>query len=40
MSRGINSVPAIIFNERYLVSGAQPVDTFEQVIRQVAAQGA
>ena len=38
VSRGINSVPAIIFNERYLVSGSQPVDAFEQVIRQVAAQ--
>jgi predicted DsbA family dithiol-disulfide isomerase len=40
VSRGINSVPAIIFNERYLVSGAQPVETFEQVIRQVAGQAA
>lgn len=39
-SRGINSVPAIIFNGRYLVSGSQPVETFEQVIRQVAAQAA
>ncbi|MBO9576037.1 MAG: DsbA family oxidoreductase [Sphingobium sp.] len=38
ISRGINSVPAIVFNERYLVSGAQPVETFEQVIRQVAGQ--
>lgn len=33
--RGISSVPAIIFNERYLVSGGQPVDTFVSVIRDV-----
>jgi predicted DsbA family dithiol-disulfide isomerase len=32
---GIQSVPAIIFNRRYLVSGGQPVETFEQVIEQV-----
>jgi predicted DsbA family dithiol-disulfide isomerase len=38
MSRGINSVPALVFNERYLVSGAQSVETFEQVIRELAAQ--
>ena len=32
---GIQSVPAIILNERYLVSGGQPVEVFEQAIRQV-----
>lgn len=37
-SMGIQSVPAIIFNERYLVSGGQPVETFEQAIRQILAQ--
>lgn len=31
----IQSVPAIIFNRRYLVSGGQPVETFEQVIQQI-----
>ncbi len=39
-SRGINGVPAIIFDGKYLVSGAQPPETFEQVIRQIAAQAA
>lgn len=37
---GISSVPAIIFNDAYLVSGGQPVDIFEQVLRQLAAEGA
>jgi len=38
-SRGISSVPAIIVNERYLISGGQPPEAFEQAIRQIAAQG-
>ena len=38
-SHGIQSVPAIIFNRRYLVSGGQPVETFEQVIQQILAEG-
>lgn len=37
-SHGIQSVPAIIFNRRYLVSGGQPVETFEQVISQILAE--
>jgi len=41
--RGISSVPAVVFNERYLVSGGQPVETFMQVMREMeremAAQG-
>lgn len=37
-AKGIQSVPAIIFNGRYLVSGGQPVETFEQVIQQVLAE--
>jgi predicted DsbA family dithiol-disulfide isomerase len=35
---GIQSVPATIFNRRYLVSGGQPVETFEQVIQQILAE--
>ncbi|REE22908.1 putative DsbA family dithiol-disulfide isomerase [Paraburkholderia sp. BL27I4N3] len=35
---GIQSVPAIIFNRRYLVSGGQPVETFEQAIQQILAE--
>jgi predicted DsbA family dithiol-disulfide isomerase len=32
---GVRSVPSIIFNNRYLLSGAQPVETFEQVIKDI-----
>ncbi|MDR5753783.1 MULTISPECIES: DsbA family oxidoreductase [unclassified Caballeronia] len=35
---GIQSVPAIIFNQRHLVSGGQPVEAFEQAIRQILAE--
>ena len=34
---GIQSVPAVIFNRRYLVSGGQPVDVFERAIGEVVA---
>jgi predicted DsbA family dithiol-disulfide isomerase len=34
---GIQSVPAIIFNEQYLISGGQPVETFESAINQILA---
>ena len=37
-SRGIHSVPAIIFNERFLVSGGQSPEAFVQAVRNVAAQ--
>ena len=33
--RGIQAVPAVIFNETQLVSGGQPVELFEQVLRQL-----
>lgn len=35
---GISSVPAVIFNNRHLVSGGQPAEVFEQAIRQILAQ--
>lgn len=35
--RGINGVPAIIFNQRSMVQGGQPVEVFEQVLRQISA---
>lgn len=38
LSQGINSVPSVIINERYLVQGGQPVEMFEQALRQVAQQ--
>lgn len=36
---GISSVPAIIFNNRHLVSGGQPPEVFEQAIRQILTEG-
>ena len=35
---GIHSVPSIIFNNRYLLTGAQPVDAFEKAIQQILAE--
>jgi predicted DsbA family dithiol-disulfide isomerase len=35
---GINSVPAIIINDKHLISGGQPVEVFEQALRQIAAE--
>jgi len=37
-SRGIHAVPAIIINDRYLISGGQPPDAFEQALRGIAAE--
>ncbi len=37
---GINSVPAVIMNERHLISGGQPAAVFEQALRQIAAEQA
>lgn len=39
LDQGIDSVPAVIINDRYLVSGGQPPEVFEQALRQVATQG-
>lgn len=35
---GIRSVPAVIVNERHLISGGQPPEVFEQALRQIARQ--
>lgn len=35
---GIHSVPAVIVNGRHLIQGGQPVEVFEQALRQIAAQ--
>ena len=40
LDQGIHSVPAVIINDRYLVQGGQPVEVFEQVLRQIAAGAA
>ena len=34
--RGIHSVPAVIINDQHLISGGQPVETFERALRQIA----
>jgi predicted DsbA family dithiol-disulfide isomerase len=36
--RGVNAVPAVIVNERYLISGGQPPEAFEQALRSIAAE--
>ena len=36
---GIRGVPAIIIERKHLISGGQPVEVFEQALRQVAAAG-
>jgi len=33
---GIQSVPSVIINERHLIQGGQPVEVFEQALRQLA----
>lgn len=35
VSRGVSSVPTIVFNDQYAVSGGQPVDVFVGAIRQI-----
>jgi predicted DsbA family dithiol-disulfide isomerase len=39
-SLGIRAVPSIIINDRYLIQGGQPVQVFEQALRQIAAESA
>ncbi|MFP5406341.1 MAG: DsbA family protein, partial [Gammaproteobacteria bacterium] len=35
---GIRSVPAIVINQRHLISGGQPPEVFEEALRQIAQQ--
>ncbi len=37
---GIHSVPAVIINDRHLISGGQPAAVFEQALRQIAMESA
>ena len=39
-SAGIHAVPAVVINDRHLISGGQPAEVFEQALRQIAAQTA
>jgi predicted DsbA family dithiol-disulfide isomerase len=36
-SEGIRAVPSVIINHRHLIQGGQPVDVFEQALRQISA---
>jgi len=38
LSQGIQAVAAVILNDRYLIQGGQPAETFERALRQVAAE--
>ena len=37
LQQGIHSVPAVIINDKHLISGGQPAEVFEQALRQIAA---
>lgn len=37
---GIHSVPAVIINDRHLISGGQPAQVFAQALREIAAESA
>jgi predicted DsbA family dithiol-disulfide isomerase len=36
--RGIQAVPSVIVNDKYLIQGGQPADVFEQALRRIAAE--
>jgi predicted DsbA family dithiol-disulfide isomerase len=37
-NQGINGVPAVIINDKYLISGGQPAEAFEKALRSIAAE--
>jgi len=37
VQRGISSVPAVVVNDRYLISGGQPPEVFEEQLRAILA---
>jgi predicted DsbA family dithiol-disulfide isomerase len=39
-SQGIHSVPAVVINDRHVISGAQPAAAFAQALREIASEGA
>jgi predicted DsbA family dithiol-disulfide isomerase len=39
MEHGIHGVPAIIINDRHLISGGQPVEVFESALKRIAGLG-
>ena len=40
LSQGIHSVPAVIINDKHLISGGQPAAVFASALRQIAAETA
>jgi predicted DsbA family dithiol-disulfide isomerase len=38
LGRGIRAVPAVVINDRYLISGGQPAAAFEEALRTIAAE--
>ncbi|QAZ37997.1 disulfide bond formation protein DsbA [Methylibium sp. Pch-M] len=36
LDRGIHSVPSIVIDDRHLIQGGQPVEVFEQVLRELS----
>jgi predicted DsbA family dithiol-disulfide isomerase len=40
MRSGVNSVPAIVINRKYLISGGQTAEVFEKSLRKIAAEAA
>ena len=38
--QGIHAVPSVIINDRHLIQGGQPVEAFEQALREIAAGAA
>jgi predicted DsbA family dithiol-disulfide isomerase len=36
--QGISAVPSVIVNDKYLIQGGQPVEIFEQALRQIASE--
>lgn len=39
ISRGINSVPAVVVDGKYLISGGQPAAVFEDALRRISQEG-
>ena len=37
-AHGIHAVPAVVVNDKHLIQGGQPVEVFEQALRQIAAE--
>ncbi|MDG2433774.1 MAG: DsbA family oxidoreductase, partial [Flavobacterium sp.] len=35
---GVNSVPTVVFNRKSAVTGAQPVETFKEILKQLIAE--